>query len=241
MLNHPAKLVPTLAALAILAAYDMSCADGTGTGYFIENVDIALCDPARGGYTLGITNPHFPLEVGAQSILEGTDGGVLLRVVITVLDSTLDVAGVTTRVLEEVETADAVLVEESRNFFVQAVDGTVCYYGEDVDVYENGVIVDHPGQWRAGVNGAVPGILMTASPAVGQAFRQEVAVGVAEDRSQFTAMGETVVVPATTFTATLRSIETTPLEPGHTSLKIYASGVGLIVDNKAKLLSRVVP
>lgn len=241
MQNHPATAKLSLAILAGIVANGVSCADGTGPGYFVENVDIALCDPAQGGYTLNITNPYFPLEVGAVSILEGTEGGALLRVVITVLDSTLDVAGVTTRIVEEVETEDGVLVEDSRNFFVQAVDGTVCYYGEDVDVYENGVIVDHPGQWRAGLNGAVPGILMTATPEVGQAFRQEVATGVAEDRAQFTAMGESVVTPAATFTQTLRSIETTPLEPGHTSLKIYASGVGLIVDNATRLVSRAVP
>jgi hypothetical protein len=224
--------------LAAFAATSLSCSDETKLEPFVENVDIALCDPARGGYTLDITNPYFPLAVGSQSVLEGSLGGVLFRVVITVLDSTLDVAGVTTRVVEEVETENAELVEDSRNFFVQAVDGTVCYYGEDVDVYENGVIVDHPGQWRAGVNGAVPGILMPAAPAVGQAFRQEVAVGVAEDRSQFVAMNELMALPGGTFHATLRSSETTPLEPGHISRKAYGRGAGLIVDNLAVLVSR---
>jgi hypothetical protein len=233
-----AKPLPTLGVLAVLAASNLSCSDESKLEPFVENVDIALCDPTRGGYTLDITNPYFPLPVGSQSILEGVEGATLFRVVISVLDSTLDVAGVTTRVVEEVETENGELVEDSRNFFVQAVDGTVCYYGEDVDVYENGVIVDHPGQWRAGVNGAVPGILMPTTPAVGQAFRQEVAVGVAEDRSQFVAMNELMALPGGTFHATLRSSETTPLEPGHISRKAYARDVGLIVDNLATLVSR---
>jgi hypothetical protein len=233
-----AKPLPTLGVLAVLAASNLSCSDESKLEPFVENVDIALCDPTRGGYILDITNPYFPLPVGSQSILEGVQGATLFRVVISVLDSTLDVAGVTTRVVEEVETENGELVEDSRNFFVQAVDGTVCYYGEDVDVYENGVIVDHPGQWRAGVNGAVPGILMPTTPAVGQAFRQEVAVGVAEDRSQFVAMNELMALPGGTFHATLRSSETTPLEPGHISRKAYARDVGLIVDNLATLVSR---
>jgi hypothetical protein len=221
-----------------LAAASLSCGDDDKLEPFVENVDIGLCDPARGGYTLDISNPWFPLTVGSQLVLEGGEGGAQLRVVIIVRDSTVDIAGVTTRVVEEIETSNGELVEDSRNFFVQVVDGTVCYFGEDVDVYEGGVIVDHPGQWRAGVGGAVPGIIMPATPEVGQAFRQEVAVGVAEDRSQFVAMNELMVLPGGTFNATLRSVETTPLEPGHLSHKAYARGVGLVVDNLSVLVSR---
>ncbi len=94
----------------------------------------------------------------------------------------------------------------SRNFFVQTGDGTVCYYGEDVDIYANGAIVSHDGAWRAGVSGATAGILMPAAPTAGQAFEQEVAPGIAQDRVTIRAVGET-----------------TPLEPGASSTKVYAS------------------
>ena len=48
-------------------------------------------------------------------------------------------------------------------------------------------------------------------------------------------MGETVTVPAGTYTDTIRVIESSPLESG-TSLKIYARGVGIIVDDTAELV-----
>ena len=50
------------------------------------------------------------------------------------LDDTEVVAGIETRVVEEKEWEDGEVIEVSRNFFVQAPDGTVCYYGEDVDM-----------------------------------------------------------------------------------------------------------
>jgi hypothetical protein len=224
-------------AIPVIAAslWNASCNGGGPSDTFTENVSITVCDPSGGPFTLGIDNPFFPLEVGTQLILEGDEGGTAIRLEVTVLDETEDVAGVTTRVLEERETHDGELVEVSRNFFVQAPDGIVCYFGEDVDIYEGGVIVSHEGNWRAGVDGALPGIFMPASPAVGQAFRQEVAPGVAEDRVEIEATGESVTTQAGTFTDTVRFLETTPLEPGATSTKVFARDVGLIVDDVVRL------
>jgi hypothetical protein len=217
----------------------LACAESTAPqAPFTENLDIAVCHQSRSGFTLSGSNPFFPLTVGTQMTFEGRDGADVLRLVITVLDQTEIVAGVTTRVLEERESENGNLIEISRNFFTHTPDGTVCYFGEDVDIYENGRVVSHDGAWRAGVGGAVPGIFMPAVPAVGMAFRQEVAPGVAEDRAVINAMGESVTVPAGTYSNTLRFTETTPLEPGVTSTKVYVRGVGQIVDDHVRLLSK---
>jgi hypothetical protein len=193
-------------------------------------LDIAICAPDAGPFSAEIDNPFFPLPVGTQWILTGEEDGAPLRVVISSLADTEVVAGVTTRVVEEREWEDAELVEVSRNFFAQTADGTVCYYGEDVDDYEAGEIVGHGGAWRAGVNGALPGILIPAHPEVGQTFKQEVAVGVAEDHAEQVAAGESVEVGLGTFTDTIRYEETSPLDSG-TSEKVYARDVGLLVDD----------
>jgi hypothetical protein len=37
------------------------------------------------------------------------------------------------------------LIEVSLNYFAQNQDGTVCYFGEAVDMYEGGEIVSHGG------------------------------------------------------------------------------------------------
>ena len=118
----------------------------------------------------------------------------------------------------------------SRNFFAQTTDGTVCYYGEDVDEYEAGEIVSHGGAWRAGVNDALPGILLPANPEVGQKFKQEVAIGIAEDQAEQVAAGESVTVGLGTFTDTIRYDETSALDNGMSS-KVYARDIGILMDD----------
>src|SRR5262245_38963387 len=58
-------------------------------------------------------NPYFVLEPGYVLQLEGGK----TRLTITVLDDTLRVDGVDTRVVEERETENGALIEVSRNFF----------------------------------------------------------------------------------------------------------------------------
>lgn len=202
-----------------------------------SELEISVCDPKAGPFSIDITNRYFPLPVGNVWVLEGVDQGTKERLQITVLDETEKVANVTTRVVEERHWEDDQLVEVSRNFFVQAKDGTVCYYGEETDIYENGQVVSHEGAWRAGEGDPIarPGIVMPGDPKVGMAYAQEVAPGVAEDQAEIVSIGKTVTVPADTYRDTLRTDETTPLEPGLVESKVYAPGVGLIVDDKLKL------
>jgi hypothetical protein len=199
-------------------------------------LSVAVCDPGAGPFSLTIDNEFFPLAVGGQLVLDGDDAGTAVHLEITVLNETEDVAGVTTRVVEERESEDGEIIEISRNFFVQAPDGTVCYYGEDVDIYEGGVIVSHDGAWRAG-GGNLPGIMMPPTPTIGTAYAQEVAPGIAEDMAEIAALGETLEVPAGTFTDTVRTREWTPLEPGSIGTKWYVSGIGLAVDANVRLTS----
>ncbi len=198
-------------------------------------MDIGVCDPDGGTFTTEIDNPYFPLPVGQQVVLEG--GGLLVR--ITSLDDVRTVAGVETRVVEEYEAIDGRVVEISRNFFAQAEDGTVCYFGEEVDMYdENGEITSHAGAWLADGDRYRPGIFMPGSPQVDQAFQQEIAPGVAEDQSKIVALGEETAVPGGTFEDTVIMLDRDPLSGGEDK-KVYARGVGLIVDEAAELMEFV--
>ena len=64
----------------------------------------------------------------------------------------------------------------------------VFYFGEDVDIFENGTI-SHDGAWLAGVDDALPGLLMPGTFLLGARYFQEVASGVALDRSENVEMG----------------------------------------------------
>jgi hypothetical protein len=201
-------------------------------------LDLRLCDPSTVAFTTDVTNPYFPLPVGHRLVLEGTEKGEPLVVSVSIRDEVEEVAGVRTRVVEEREEEGGQLVELSRNFFAQAADGTVCYFGEEVDSFAvDGSVTGHGGSWRAGEGSNKPGIMMPAKPAVGQRYAQESAPGIAEDQGEVVALGESTAVPAGTFADTVRVIDSNPLD-GSRDTKVYARGVGLIVDGPARLTSR---
>jgi hypothetical protein len=152
------------------------------------------------------------------------------------------VDGVRTRVYEERESEDGELVEVSRNFLAECREtGDVWYFGEDVDDYEDGEIVGHEGVWRAGVDGALPGLIMPGTPVLGARFQQELAPGVAEDRGEVTGIGDQVTVEAGTFENVLSIVDTDALDPSEGDLKLYAHGVGIIADEDLELSEITLP
>lgn len=198
-------------------------------------LDLSLCEPSQGGFSPESTNPYFPIAVGQQWTYEGEEDGEEVRLVITVLDETETVAGVTTRVVRECEWIDDELVEVSWNYYAATGDETVCYFGEAVDIYEDGEVVSHEGEWRADDPGSAPGIFMPAEPWPGVRFPMELAPGVAEDEAKIVGIGP-VTVPLDTYEDTIRLREYNPLD-GDKGYKVFAAGVGMILDGPAELVS----
>lgn len=228
------------AALASSVLLATACDQTTGPGDqpSLESarvLDLQVCDPAAGGFTAGSTNPWFPLPASQVWEYEGEEDGVPVALTITVLGQTEVVAGVTTRVVHEHEVEDGEVVEDSWNYFAQAADGTVCYFGEAVDIYQEDGSVTHEGAWRADDGaGFAPGIAMPANPRVGDRYQMELAPGIAEDEGRVIGTGR-VTVPAGSFSRTIRVRESNPLD-GDKGYKVYAHGVGLIVDGPVELV-----
>ena len=181
---------------------------------------------------------YFVLEPGYRQTFQGKEKGGSTDLIITVLDRTETIDGVETRVIEEKESLNGQLVEISRNFFViDEKNKDVYYFGEEVDIYENGKIKNHDGSWKSGVNGAHYGLFVAGNPKVGDSYFQELAPGNALDQATHTSKSKTVKTLAGTFKNCLVVKETTPLEPGVVAWKTYAPGVGLIVDGDLRLTS----
>jgi hypothetical protein len=215
-----------VAALLVCAAQQGLAAERPWTDSFA----IERCTHA----TIG-KNRYFILEPGYQVILASNSE----QVAITVLDETETVKGIETRVIEEREFANGKLKEVSRNFFTLCKEhGDVFYHGEEVDDYEDGKIVGHGGAWRAGVNGARAGLMMPAKTPLGLRHYQEVAPEVAMDRAEIVETKVTFEGPKEKFRDCLRVVETTPLEPGEESVKLYAPDIGVIFDDGMVLVDR---
>jgi hypothetical protein len=172
-------------------------------------------------------NPLFPLRVGSTWRYVSGDE----TVVVTVTDRTKEILGVTTLVVNDVEEDAGELVEDTDDYFAQDRDGNVWYFGELSRNFEDGELANLDGSWTAGVDGAKPGIIMKAEPAVGDVYRQEFFLGDAEDLAEVTAIDGTESVPAASCSGTcLVTNDFTPIEPDASEDKYYAPGVGLILE-----------
>ena len=206
---------------------------------WMTSFDLENCDFSSTG-----KNSYFILEPGYQVILEGKEeeDGEKIQLTMSVLDETKIVDGVETRVVEERESEGAKLVEVSRNYFAICKPTHDAYYfGEDVDIYEDGEIVSHEGAWLAGQNGAKAGMIMPGKIEVGMKYYQEIAPGVAEDRAEIVSVNEVLDTPARILQNVIKTEETNPAEPSEKEYKFYAPGIGLIQEEGLKLVNYTQP
>ncbi|PYN30747.1 MAG: hypothetical protein DME01_25985 [Candidatus Rokuibacteriota bacterium] len=181
-------------------------------------------------------NPYFVLEPGYTLVLEGEGA----QLTITVLNETKKVDGVVTRVVEERETKGGKLTEVARNYFaISKRTNDVFYFGEDVDMYKDGKVVNHEGSWLSGVNGSKFGLMMPGRALIQSRYYQEVAPNIAMDRATIVSVTETVKTPAGVFANCLKVEETSPLSRFSTEYKYYAPGIGMVSDGTMKLVKVV--
>ena len=76
------------------------------------------------------------------------------------------------------------LTEDIFDWYAQDAEGNLWYLGEDTTTYEKGNAKTKEGSWKAGVHGALPGIIVPAHPRIGLTYREEYYNGYAEDGAQ---------------------------------------------------------
>jgi hypothetical protein len=225
----------TLAGVAvafILGGLGLRAADDDATRKWTEVFSVE-----KGELTPTGRNPYFILEPGYRLVFAGREDGEDVGLTITVLGETRKVDGVETRTVEERETKGGKPVEVSRNYFaVSKRTNDVFYFGEEVDIYNNGKVVSHEGAWLSGEDGAKFGLAMPGQPLLGARYYQELAPGKAMDRAEVLSLSESMECPAGKFSKVLKTVETTPLESGEEEFKFYAAGVGLLKDGPMKLV-----
>lgn len=180
-----------------------------------------------------IDNPYLPLVSGNRWVYEGIGEDSGARVEVEVTDEERQVMGIPVVVVQDTEYEDGEIVEDTKDWFAQDRDGNVWYLGEDTAEYEDGEILNTEGAWEAGVDGALPGIVMPADPTVGDAYRQEYYAGEAEDMGEVLEVGVSRSIEQGDYDDVLLTQDWTPLEPEVVENKYYAPGIGLIQAVKA--------
>jgi hypothetical protein len=185
-------------------------------------------------------NPFFPFVPGGVKVFRGSEDGERITVADVYMPTTRDFAfngaTVTCRLLQETEFENGELVEISYNWFAEADDGSVWYFGETVDDYEDGVVVEHGGSWLVGGPGpsdppetfAVdkPALYMPANPEAGDVYKPEDVPGGPNETDTVKRVGAKARVPAGSYTGCL---EVGELSDGSPETKWWAPGVGVVL------------
>jgi len=220
--------VVLLLAVVVLAA---ACG-GSGSEAVIDPGDggdySVTLDPAD--FVAVIDNPWMPFVPASRWVYEGGDGVEVEHIEVVVLSETRVVMGITATVVRDTVTVDGELVEDTYDWYAQDAAGNVWYLGEDSKEYEAGEVVSTGGSWEAGVDGALPGIVMEADPQVGDAYRQEYYGGEAEDMAEVVRTGVAETVTFGAFDDLVVTEEWTPLSPDVVEEKYYASGIGVVLE-----------
>jgi len=199
--------------------------------------------PAVFSNPTAVTNPYLPYGTVKQDVLGGMEGGKTARVVRARLPETrsFTVNGKAVQAIIMVDSAfeNGQLVEVAVDYYAQSDAGDVYYFGEDVDNYRDGHVVNHDGSWLYGVHTDKLGIMIPATPKIGQRYRSEDVAGITREDDEVVSVRESVTVPAGTYRNCAKVQET--LSDGAIEFKVYCPGVGIVqestVDGKTDLQS----
>jgi hypothetical protein len=200
----------------------------TGTQNFVSNLS---------------GNTYFPLTPATYTYKSyAPNGTVIEKDIVKVTNQTRPILGVTCRVVRDIVTdPDDNVTEDTTDWYAQDVNGNVWYFGEIAQQFEGGILVGIEGSWTAGKEGAKPGYIMLANPKVGDVYRQEFALGDAEDMARVVETGLlTIPLPAGVnlpdgvtgpylHTQDFSALEPDSVLEGQHEDKYCAPGVGLVL------------
>lgn len=228
----------TLVAVALLAgcAPDNDAGAGPSPGETTaasqalpQGDDPIEVDPAE--FTADIDHRYWPMEPGTRwTYAEIDEKGTAVKVVVTATTETKEIAnGVTARVVRDSVTEDGQLIEDTFDWYAQDAAGNVWYLGEDTAEFSDGEVETTAGSFEAGVDGALPGVILPADPRDGMRYRQEYYKGEAEDNGEVLSIDEQAEVPFGHFDNALLTKDTITLEPDVLEYKLYAPDIGPVL------------
>ncbi len=191
-----------------------------------DRVDLAaptFSDPTR------VTNPLFPIGDLRSAVLSGRVEGKPFHTETTLLPHTRLIEWsegeqVEALVSQYVAYLDGRIEEVALDYYAQADDESVWYFGEDVFNYdEDGAVGDTEGTWLAGRDGP-PAMIMPGDPQVGDVFRTENIPAIAFEEVTVKTVGKTVDGPSGPVEGAMVGEELH--DDGATSDKVFAPGYG---------------
>jgi hypothetical protein len=200
-----------MSALAYLAAAGLAAATP------------GFSDPGR------IDNPYLPLSKFTRCEYGGAHERNVTRRLRRTRAFNVEGRRVETVVMLDRAFEDGELVERTFDYFAQADDGTVHYFGEHVDNVRRSRVVNHHGSWLYRRDTDVLGIAMPAAPTLGMQWRFEDVPGITTESDRVEEVGMRAKVGGRLYRDVIRVQEFIQPE-GDVEYKLYAPGTGLIAE-----------
>jgi hypothetical protein len=171
----PGSANATTSTAASSSSATRECGTESGTGCAPEDKRVDLVRPSFSDPT-NVTNSLFPASKQESVLLLGRVDGKPFRTEVTLLPETRIIewqgGRVETLVSQYTAYLDGRIHEVAYDFYAQADDGSVWYFGEDVFNFKDGAIADTHGTWIAGKDGPAA-MIMPSDPKVGDVYRPE--------------------------------------------------------------------
>jgi len=222
-----------LLSLCTLAAAGGTAAAGTAYAHHAHPAAAQTPVPSASSFSARVDNRWFPLRPGTRYVYTGVKNAEPSRDVVTVTHQTTTIDGVPCVAVHDRLYLRGRLEERTTDWYSQDSKGNVWYFGENTaELDKHGHVTNTSGTWKAGVDGAEPGIYMPAQPRVGQSGLQEYYKGQAEDHFKVVSLFGTVAGPRSR--DGLLTEEWSPLEPGVLDHKMYVRGIGTVLEQTEK-------
>lgn len=190
----------------------------------VDGLEIPTASPDPRDFVRVIDNPYLPLAAGSEWVYESVGGVVIETITVEVSGATRTVDGViATEVTTVVGGSSGSM--RSTDFFAQDRKGNVWSFGGD--------------GWLSGVDGAEAGLVMPATPRVGDGFRQQYAPGIAEGRSRVLDTAASATTSYDSWTGLVEVLETSGVATEEAT-RFYAPGVGLVLAEAADVTTELV-
>ena len=201
---------------------------------------------------------YYPLIPGTVTTFVNEEEGEEETIVVTVTHDTREIEGIDAIVVNDVvyeglpdefgnPDPDADPIEDTDDYYAIDNDCNVWYLGEVSQNFEDGYLDNLDGSFIAGVEGAQAGIIMLGDPMVGDVYRQEFALGDAEDAGAVLSLGTNIIDEegdivtfendyfpnGTAFNCDGMCLKTEDFianEPDGTEFKYFKKGVGFVAE-----------
>ena len=226
-------------ALAVLAGAFSGCgASPTELGPTgVDELTIPTPSPDPADFSGHATNVWFPLVVGTRWTYRQDTPTTMRIVEAQVLPGHRVIDGVaTTTVRWQVRTGDSAETVMLRWYAVDS-DGNVWWFGQQV--LGRGPPLDRlaGASFLAGKDGAEAGLVLTATPRVGDGYLNAEQPHVVERRSTVLGLEATVATSRQTFHPAVVTRDLSTIDPLHTVLTYYVRGIGMVAQEDTKATS----